>query len=123
MDQDLLSLYGQYQSTKVDHMDVEKALDFVMNWKHLFSISIYLVHIFVSCVLGRNSISKEKVLEDFFNLSLADSPRYLDLPPPRSKLSSPAPLAGPEASSPLTDSSDSVKMKVISQKIGLSKTS
>jgi hypothetical protein len=65
MDQDLLSLYGQYQSTKVDHMDVEKAFYFVMNWKHLFSISIYLVHIFVSCVLGRNSISKEKVLEDF----------------------------------------------------------
>jgi len=57
------------------------------------------------------------------NLSLADSPRYLDLPLPQSKLSSPAPLAGPEASSPLTDSSDSVKMKVISQKIGLSKTS
>ena len=58
MDQDLLSLYGQYQSTKVDHMDVEKALEFVMNWKHLFSISIYPVHIFVSCVPGRNSISE-----------------------------------------------------------------
>nr|WLE73535.1 ribosomal protein L10 [Thonningia sanguinea] len=28
MDQDLLSLYGQYRSTKVDHMDVEKASDF-----------------------------------------------------------------------------------------------
>lgn len=28
-----------------------------MNWKHLFSILIYLVHIFVSCVPGRNSIS------------------------------------------------------------------
>jgi len=29
----------------------------LMNWKHLFSISIYPVHIFVSCVPGRNSIS------------------------------------------------------------------
>lgn len=28
MDQDLLLLYGQYQSTLVDHMDVEKAGDF-----------------------------------------------------------------------------------------------
>lgn len=28
-----------------------------MNWKHLFSISIYLVHIFLSCVPGRESIS------------------------------------------------------------------
>nr|UPH84009.1 ribosomal protein L10 [Garcinia mangostana] len=28
MDQDLLSLYGQYRSTLVDHMDVEKAFDF-----------------------------------------------------------------------------------------------
>ena len=28
MDQDLLSLYGQYRSTLVDHMDVEKASDF-----------------------------------------------------------------------------------------------
>ncbi|KAM7249897.1 hypothetical protein ACFE04_019676 [Oxalis oulophora] len=28
MDQDLLSLYGQYGSTLVDHMDVEKASDF-----------------------------------------------------------------------------------------------
>ena len=27
MDQDLLSLYGQYRSTLVDHMDVEKASD------------------------------------------------------------------------------------------------
>lgn len=27
MDQDLLSLYGQYRSTLVDHMDVEKAYD------------------------------------------------------------------------------------------------
>jgi len=33
------------------------------------------------------------------------------------------PQAGPEASSPSTDESDSVKMKVISLKIGLSKTS
>lgn len=55
MDQDLLSLYGQYRSTLVDHMDVEKAS--LMNWKHLFSIFFYLVHIFVSCVPGRNSIS------------------------------------------------------------------
>lgn len=28
MDQDLLLLYGQYRSTLVDHMDVEKASDF-----------------------------------------------------------------------------------------------
>ncbi|KAL5545587.1 hypothetical protein UlMin_005274 [Ulmus minor] len=28
MDQDLLSLYGQYRYTLVDHMDVEKAYDF-----------------------------------------------------------------------------------------------
>ncbi|TYJ00675.1 hypothetical protein E1A91_A13G101900v1 [Gossypium mustelinum] len=28
MDQDLLSLYGQYRSTLVDHMDIEKASDF-----------------------------------------------------------------------------------------------
>uniref|UniRef100_A0A7N0SVX7 Ribosomal protein L10 n=1 Tax=Kalanchoe fedtschenkoi TaxID=63787 RepID=A0A7N0SVX7_KALFE len=28
LDQDLLSLYGQYRSTLVDHMDVEKAYDF-----------------------------------------------------------------------------------------------
>lgn len=36
---------------------------------------------------------KTKFWKIFWNLSLADSPRYLDLPLPQSKLSSPAPLA------------------------------
>ncbi|KAG9141511.1 hypothetical protein Leryth_025493 [Lithospermum erythrorhizon] len=46
MDQDLLLLYGQYRSTLVDHMDVEKASHFDECWKHLFPFhlpSSYLV--------------------------------------------------------------------------------
>lgn len=42
MDQDLLSLYGQYRSTLVDHMDVEKASDLETSLFHFYLPSSYL---------------------------------------------------------------------------------
>ncbi|CAN4077040.1 unnamed protein product [Withania somnifera] len=51
MDQDLILLYGQYRSTLVDHMDVEKARNLDEIETSLFHF-VYPIHIFVSCVLG-----------------------------------------------------------------------
>jgi hypothetical protein len=55
MDQDLLSLYGQYRSTKVDHMDVEKASDFDELETSLFHF--YLPSSYLCFVCSREQIS------------------------------------------------------------------
>ncbi|KAA0059076.1 hypothetical protein IC582_030522 [Cucumis melo] len=51
MDQDLLSLYGQYRSTLVDHMDVEKASDLNECSRSLFHF--YLPSSYLSFVCSR----------------------------------------------------------------------
>jgi hypothetical protein len=55
MDQDLLLLYGQYRSTKVDHMDVEKASDFDELETSLFHF--YLPSSYLCFVCSREQIS------------------------------------------------------------------
>nr|ARX11189.1 ribosomal protein L10 [Scheuchzeria palustris] len=49
MDQDLLSLYGQYKSTLVDHMDVEKASDFEELETSLFHFHLPSSYLFFVC--------------------------------------------------------------------------
>lgn len=59
MDQDLLSLYGQYRSTLVDHMDVEKASDFD-------ELETSLFHFYL-----RENVFCARRLESRFSLSLS----------------------------------------------------
>uniref|UniRef100_UPI002A82F4D8 ribosomal protein L10 n=1 Tax=Lagenaria siceraria TaxID=3668 RepID=UPI002A82F4D8 len=54
MDQDLLSLYGQYRSTLVDHMDVEKASD--LNELETSLFHFYLPSEYLSFVCSRDRI-------------------------------------------------------------------
>lgn len=61
MDQDLLSLYGQYRSTLVDHMDVEKASDFDELETSLFHF--YLPSSYFCFVCSREEF-------DLFNLGI-----------------------------------------------------
>lgn len=61
MDQDLLSLYGQYRSTKVDHMNVEKASSFDELETSLFHF--YLPSSYLSFVCSGESF-------DLFNLGI-----------------------------------------------------
>ncbi|PPS13334.1 hypothetical protein GOBAR_AA07249 [Gossypium barbadense] len=61
MDQDLLSLYGQYRSTLVDHMDVEKASDFDEFETSLFHF--YLPSSYLCFVCSREEF-------DLFNLGI-----------------------------------------------------
>lgn len=51
IDQDLLSLYGQYRSTLVDHMDVEKASD--LNELETSLFHFYLPSSYLSFVCSR----------------------------------------------------------------------
>ena len=55
MDQDLLSLYGQYRSTLVDHMDVEKAYDFDEMETSLFHF--YLPSSYLCFVCSREELN------------------------------------------------------------------
>lgn len=61
MDQDLLSLYGQYRSTLVDHMDVEKASDFDELETSLFHF--YLPSSYLCFVCSREEF-------DLFNIGI-----------------------------------------------------
>jgi len=61
MDQDLLLLYGQYRSTLVDHMDVEKAYDFDEMETSLFHF--YLPSSYLCFVCFREEL-------DLFNLGI-----------------------------------------------------
>ena len=61
MDQDLLSLYGQYRSTKVDHMDIEKASDLDELETSLFHF--YLRSSYLCFVCSREGF-------DLFNLGI-----------------------------------------------------
>ena len=61
MDQDLLSLYGQYRSTFLDHIDVEKASDFDELETSLFHF--YLPSSYLCFVCSREEF-------DLFNLGI-----------------------------------------------------
>lgn len=61
MNQDLLSLYGQYRSTLVDHMDVEKASHFDELERSLFHF--YLPSSYLCFVCSREEL-------DLFNLEI-----------------------------------------------------